>query len=59
MTGFGATVSFGLGSSGKWCFDTFSWNTRNRVITIDRIVINQVEVSSCGMSLRRGWAPSL
>lgn len=27
---------------------------KNRVIIIDRIVMNHVEVSSCGMPLRRG-----
>lgn len=36
------------------CFDSFSWNMMNSVIIIDTIVINQVDVSSCGISLRGG-----
>lgn len=47
-------VNFGSGLSGKQCLDTFNWNIMNRVIIIDIIVISQVEVSSCGISLRRG-----
>lgn len=42
------------GFDGYRCFDSFSWNIMNSVIIIDTMVVNQVDVSSCGMSLREG-----
>lgn len=47
-------VDLGSGFDGYRYFEIFSWNTINNVIIIDIIVINQVDVSSCGISLRRG-----
>lgn len=43
--------------SGLWeyvCFDTFSCMIMYNVRIVERMVINHVDVSSCGMSLRRG-----
>lgn len=48
-----AVSDFGDGGSGKVCEEIFSWNKINRVIIDDTIVINHVDVSSCGISLWR------
>lgn len=47
-------MDLGSGFDGYRCFEIFSWNTINSVIIIDIIVINQVDVSSCGIPLRGG-----
>lgn len=36
------------------CFEIFSCIIINRVRNIERMVIDHVDVSSCGISLRRG-----
>jgi hypothetical protein len=38
---------------------TFSWKMMNRVRIIEVIVVNHVDVSSCGMSLWRDYSLSL
>lgn len=50
-----------MGSGLEWkvCFEIFNCIIMNRVRAVDRIVIDHVDVSSCGISLRRGGALSL
>lgn len=44
---------FGEGVSGNVCDEIFSWNKINRVIIDEIIVINYVDVFSCGILLWR------
>lgn len=59
MECFDDLTSRGSGLEWKVCFETFNCIMINRVIIIEKIVISHVDVSSCGISLRRGWALSL
>lgn len=43
----------GEGDAGKVCEDNFNWNKMNSVIIEEMMVMNHVDVSSCGMSLWR------
>lgn len=43
----------GEGAAGKVWEEIFNWNRINSVIIEETIVINHVDVSSCGMSLWR------
>lgn len=49
--------SEGSGLEWKECFETFSCIVINRARIIEMIVISHVDVSSCGISLRRGLGP--
>ena len=35
------------------CFETFSWKIIKRTKNIDRVIVNHVDVSSCGIPPRR------
>lgn len=50
-------MDLGSGFDGYKYFEIFSWNTINSVIIIDIIGMDQVDVSSCGMSLRGDLNP--
>lgn len=45
------TVDLIEGAVGKFCVEIFSCIKINSVIEEDRIVVNHVDVSSCGISL--------
>lgn len=47
-----ATI-LGEGAAGKVWEEIFNWNKINSVIIEETIVINHVDVSSCGISLWR------
>lgn len=51
---FSDLTSRGSGLGWKVCFEIFSCIIMNRVRIIDRMVIDHVDVSSCGIPLRRG-----
>lgn len=53
MRCFSDLTSKGSGLEWKMCFEIFSCMMINRVNTIDKIVTSHVDVSSCGISLRR------
>lgn len=59
MVCFDDLTSRGSGLGWKECFETFNCIMINRVRTMERIVISHVDVSSCGISLRRGLVLSL
>lgn len=48
---FVSSVGLIEGASGNSCVEILSCIKTNRVIVDDRIVMNHVDVSSCGMSL--------
>lgn len=54
MEVFSIGVDLGSGLFGKLDFKIFNWNMLKRVSTTDIIVMDHVEVSNCGISLRRG-----
>lgn len=43
----------GEGGAGKVCEDSFSWNRINSVTVEEIMVMNHVDVSSCGIPLWR------
>lgn len=59
MVCFDDLTSRGSGLEWKECFETFNCIMINRVRIMERMVISHVDVSSCGISLRRGLALSL
>lgn len=59
MVCFDDLTSRGSGLEWKECFETFNCIMINRVRTMEKIVISHVDVSSCGISLRRGLVLSL
>lgn len=50
---FCVSIDVSSGLKKKLCFETFNWKMMNRVRNIDIIIINHVDVSSCGIPLRR------
>lgn len=59
MVCFDDLTSKGSGLEWKVCFEIFSCIMINRVRVIERMVMSHVDVSSCGISLRRGLILSL
>lgn len=59
MVCFDDLTSRGSGLEWKECFETFNCIRINRVRAMERIVMNHVDVSSCGIPLRRGLILSL
>lgn len=56
---FDDLTSRGSGLEWKVCFEIFSCIMINRVRVIERMVMSHVDVSSCGISLRRRLILSL
>ena len=46
-------VDVGSGLKWKLCFETFSWKIMKSTSNIDIIIMSHVDVSSCGISLRK------
>ena len=46
-------VDVGSGLKWKLCFETFSWKIMKSTRNIDIIIMSHVDVSSCGILLRR------
>ena len=53
MSCSGAFVIVDSGLWWKLCLEIFNWKIIKRTRNIDKIIVNHVDVSSCGMSSRR------